>query len=176
MIINERLAYFIEKKGLKITHLAALTKISQGALSDIKNSNREPKAGILEKFIRGTDINPFWLFLGEGPMERSPDAGVVNDEAAGAYTASNDQDGECAHIVMPRQIENLVRSAISILVSRNTILAEALTSNLVAFKGALDSQDEITQLKALVESQGRQIAALEKILHPGNHSTGARGG
>ena len=48
--------------------LAKLIGISPWSLSDIENEKTKPSADTLASIVRHTDINPTWLFIGDGPM------------------------------------------------------------------------------------------------------------
>jgi len=73
MGIGKRIRSYRKEKGLKVKELAQIIGISQGSLSDIENEKTKPSADTLSSIVRNTDINPYWLLTGKGPMLKEGD-------------------------------------------------------------------------------------------------------
>ncbi|HEY3309880.1 MAG TPA: helix-turn-helix transcriptional regulator [Desulfuromonadaceae bacterium] len=69
-MIGKRIQEYRMSLRLKVGEFARTIGISQGSLSDIENIKTKPSADTLEAIIRNTDINPGWLFTGDGPMRK----------------------------------------------------------------------------------------------------------
>lgn len=65
--IGENLKAYLKEKGWRQTLLAEAAKIAPNTVSEVINGVYDPGAEILERIIRNTDINPLFLFTGEGP-------------------------------------------------------------------------------------------------------------
>ncbi len=74
-MVSRRLKEYRLKKEMKSQDLAKQIGISQGSYSDLERGKTTPSSETLEKLIRQTDINLYWLLTGEGPMTR--EAGIL---------------------------------------------------------------------------------------------------
>lgn len=66
--IGKRLRAWRKSVPLKLTELSCLIKVSQGSLSDLENDKSLPSATTLANLSTYTDLNIYWLLVGEGPV------------------------------------------------------------------------------------------------------------
>jgi len=67
-LIGNRLGEFIKAKSLKQLHVAKMTGIAQGTLSNYENNKRLPSTEFLCQLIKLYRLNINWLLTGEGDM------------------------------------------------------------------------------------------------------------
>jgi len=68
--LGTRLRKWRKLNKLKGYQLADHIGLSQASLSDIENNHTHPSANTVALLIKKTNINPIWLLLNEGDMER----------------------------------------------------------------------------------------------------------
>jgi transcriptional regulator with XRE-family HTH domain len=80
---GKRLRAWRKSVPLKLMQLSGLIKVSQGSLSDLENDKSMPSATTLANLSLYTDLNIYWLLLGNGPVSRklAPDIGVSTEQS-----------------------------------------------------------------------------------------------
>lgn len=68
--VGVRLRAWRKSSAMKITEMARKIGISQSSLSDLENGNSLPSAATLVKLCAITDIDVYWLLIGQGTMTR----------------------------------------------------------------------------------------------------------
>ena len=68
--LAERLAYAINRKGLKQSVVADDLNINRGALNSYLNGRYEPRSNTITKLAEYLDVSPSWLAGFDVPMER----------------------------------------------------------------------------------------------------------
>ena len=68
--LAERLAYAINRKGLKQSVIADDLGINRGALNSYLNGRYEPRSNTITKLAEYLDVSPSWLAGFDVPMER----------------------------------------------------------------------------------------------------------
>lgn len=88
MTDKDKIELIIKEKGLNSTQFCNEVCIAPGTLSHIRNGRTEPSLNILRSITQAfPDINPAWLFYGEGEMYRDAD-----DSSTGESTPSSGAD------------------------------------------------------------------------------------
>ena len=84
MTDKEKIELIIQDKHLNSTQFCSEVCIAPGTLSHIRSGRTEPTLNILRSISQAfPDINPAWLFYGEGPMYKN----------TGSPTPENEDDG-----------------------------------------------------------------------------------
>lgn len=68
---KDRIEFLIHDKGLSNVEFSAITGIAPATISHITSGRSKPTLPILKGILNGfPDLNPEWVFLGNGPMYR----------------------------------------------------------------------------------------------------------
>lgn len=94
MTDKEKIELIIQDKHLNNTEFCNEVCISPGTLSHIRSGRTEPTLNILRNVAQAfPDINPAWLFYGEGPMYKEVASPTSEDAATDeTYLNSNSQE------------------------------------------------------------------------------------
>lgn len=69
---KDRIEFLIHDKGLSNVEFSAITGIAPATISHITSGRSKPTLPILKGILNGfPDLNPEWVFLGNGPMYRN---------------------------------------------------------------------------------------------------------
>ncbi len=80
MTDKEKIELIIQDKHLNSTQFCNEVCIAQGTLSHIRSGRTEPTLNILRSIAQAfPDINPAWLFYGEGSMYKNADSPTPSD-------------------------------------------------------------------------------------------------
>lgn len=83
MTDKEKIELIIQEKRLNNTQFCSEVCIAPGTLSHIRSGRTEPTLNILRSIAQAfPDINPAWLFYGEGSMYKNVDSPAVDRDAA----------------------------------------------------------------------------------------------
>ena len=81
MTDKEKIELIIQDKHLNNTQFCNEVCIAPGTLSHIRSGRTEPTLNILRSIAQAfPDINPAWLFYGEGSMYKDTDSPTLDDE------------------------------------------------------------------------------------------------
>lgn len=81
MTDKEKIEKIIQDKHLNSTQFCNEVCIATGTLSHIRSGRTEPTLNILRSISQAfPDINPAWLFYGEGPMYRNQDSPTPEED------------------------------------------------------------------------------------------------
>lgn len=69
---KDRIEYIIRQKGMSNIEFSAVTGIAPATISHIFSGRSKPTLKIFKNIVDGfPDLNPTWVFLGEGPMYKA---------------------------------------------------------------------------------------------------------
>lgn len=95
MTDKEKIELIIQDKHMNSTQFCNEVCIAQGTLSHIRSGRTEPTLNILRNIAQAfPDINPAWLFYGEGAMYKNADAPTPEDVASDDTYLNNIEDSE----------------------------------------------------------------------------------
>jgi transcriptional regulator with XRE-family HTH domain len=160
--IGKRFSSFRDFKNLTGAQLGKILGVSQSAISDIEKGKSNPSAETIAAFVKYTDINPYWLLYGDGPMIREPDlrpAEIRTDrsrpEEGGPdlYKVVEPVSGK-ATIVTNREMRQ-IHKLLCILKSGDKGVVQAIETDL----------REFTRLSRLVNARFGDIIILERRLN-----------
>ena len=93
MTDKEKIELIIQDKHMNSTQFCNEVCIAQGTLSHIRSGRTEPTLNILRSISQAfPDINPSWLFYGEGPMYKNADSPTPNQEESDDTYLNNMSD------------------------------------------------------------------------------------
>lgn len=93
MTDKEKIELIIQDKHLNNTEFCNEVCISPGTLSHIRSGRTEPTLNILRSIVQAfPDINPAWLYYGEGSMYRNQDSPTSEQEDAAATSHINNEE------------------------------------------------------------------------------------
>jgi transcriptional regulator with XRE-family HTH domain len=94
-MIGKRIKEYRVSTRHKTVEFSRLVGVSQGTLSDIENEKSKPAFDTIEAIIRNTDINPSWLFTGQGPMRiATAPTLIINADNVGQQIGTNSGGGD----------------------------------------------------------------------------------
>lgn len=97
MTDKEKIELIIQEKHLNNTQFCSEVCIAPGTLSHIRSGRTEPTLNILRSIAQAfPDINPAWLFYGEGSMYKNVDSPAADRDAADVSDVHRavEEDGE----------------------------------------------------------------------------------
>lgn len=69
---KDRIEYIIRQKGMSNIEFSAVTGIAPATISHIFSGRSKPTLKIFKNIVDGfPDLNPTWVFLGEGPVYKA---------------------------------------------------------------------------------------------------------
>lgn len=97
MTDKEKIELIIQNKHMNSTQFCNEVCIAQGTLSHIRSGRTEPTLNILRSIAQAfPDINPAWLFYGEGEMYKNADSPTPGDGESDDTYLNNVEDVEVA--------------------------------------------------------------------------------
>ena len=99
--IKQRISYFIENKGIKISNFYRESGVTYGILSQKSNIS---EGNIVRFLTRYPDVNPEWLITGQGAMLREPSAGKPQTAPVAAPAAMPERAPAIAEVAFYKEI------------------------------------------------------------------------
>ena len=97
MTDKEKIELIIQDKHMNSTQFCNEVCIAQGTLSHIRSGRTEPTLNILRSIAQAfPDINPAWLFYGEGAMYKNAASPTPEDDPLDDTYLNNMEDEEAA--------------------------------------------------------------------------------